>query len=128
MKPTHAELQQQIIDLAHLLGWRHLHVRRSIGKGRKWVTTTNVIGWPDLLLWSSRQPGRHIAIEVKVPPDKLAEAQRSVLDDLAASGFEVHVITPDTFDTLVAVFGVRVAEQAITASWVNDRQSNTPTG
>jgi hypothetical protein len=102
---THEELQQQVIDLAHLCGWRHLHVRRSIGKGRKWVTTTNVVGWPDLLLWSPRERStrRHIAIEVKVPPDKVRPEQQACLDDLAAAGFEVHVVTPDTFDVLVAV-------------------------
>lgn len=92
---THEELQQQVIDLAHLLGYRHLHVRRSIGKGRRWATTTNVVGWPDLLLWSRRQPGRHVAIELKVPPDKVRPEQQACLDELAAAGFEVYVIRPD---------------------------------
>ena len=31
VEPTEAEFQQQVIDLAHLLGWKHLHVRRTIG-------------------------------------------------------------------------------------------------
>lgn len=28
---TEADWQQQVIDLAHLTGWHHLHIRRSIG-------------------------------------------------------------------------------------------------
>ncbi len=106
---THEELQQQVIDLAHLLGWHHLHVRRSIGKGRRWVTATNVVGWPDLLLWSFRQPGRHVAVEVKVPPDKLRPEQESCLEDLAASGFETFVVTPDTVDALADLLSRRSA-------------------
>lgn len=92
---THVELQSQVLEVAKLLGWNHLHVRRSIGKGNKWVTTTNIVGWPDLLLWNPRQPGRHLAIELKVPPDKLSPDQAKVLDELGAAGFETHVITPD---------------------------------
>lgn len=92
---THVELQSQVVEVAKLLGWAHLHVRRSIGKGRQWATTTNVVGWPDLLLWNPRQPGRHLAIELKVPPDRLSADQEKVLDELAAAGFETHVVTPD---------------------------------
>lgn len=43
---TEADWQGQVIDLAHAYQWRHLHVRRTIGKGKKWVTATNVAGWP----------------------------------------------------------------------------------
>jgi len=60
-----------------------------------------------LLLWSPRQPGRHVAIELKVPPDKLRPEQESCIADLADSGFETYVITPDTFDQLVGIFGRR---------------------
>lgn len=92
----HKELQTETIRLAKMYGFDHLHVRRSIGKGRTWVTATNVVGWPDLLLWSpQRQPGRHIAVELKVPPDYLSVDQRRCLVDLAAAGFEVWVLTED---------------------------------
>ena len=36
--------QQQFVQLAGYLGWKHLHVRRSLGRGRKWVTATNIEG------------------------------------------------------------------------------------
>lgn len=100
---THEELQQQIVELAHLLGWEHLHARRSIGKGHRWVTALNVVGWPDLLLWSVRQPGRHIAIELKVPPDKLRPDQERVLDRLNRAGFETYVVWPGDVEKVAAL-------------------------
>lgn len=108
MKPTHEELQRQVIELAHTFRWHHLHIRRSLGRGRKWVTTTNVTGWPDLLLWNVQQPTRHVAIEVKVPPDKLTADQERVLDQLFRSGFETYVVTPADLESLVTVFRPRI--------------------
>lgn len=101
-KLTHIELQAQIVDLLNHCGYSHLHVRRSIGKGRKWVTATNLKGWPDLLAWSPRQPGRMIALELKVPPDDLSKEQREVLAELARSGFEVWVVTEEWIEKLAA--------------------------
>ena len=98
---TETEWQAQLLDLAHALGWRHLHVRRSIGKGNKWQTTTNVIGWPDLLLWSPRQPGRHIAAELKTATGVLKPEQEQVLADLAAAGFETYVWRPADLDEVI---------------------------
>lgn len=106
-KPTHTEFQEQIIQLAHTLGWRHLHVRRSIGKGRRWVTTTNVIGWPDLLLWHPLARSTPRAIEVKVPPDDVTPAQSAVLDELAAAGIPTMVAWPDHFDDVIAFLDVK---------------------
>lgn len=100
---THVDLQADILKLAHLMGWKHLHVRRTIGRGKTWVTATNLKGWPDLLLWSTRQPGRHIAVELKVPPDKLTPSQTAVLAELEAAGFEVYVWTPSDIETAASV-------------------------
>lgn len=99
---SHVDLQAHVIDLAHHLGWKHLHARRSIGKGRAWTTALNVKGFPDLLLWSTRQTGRHIAIEVKVAT-KLTPEQASVLAELAASGFECMVVTEADLEDLAKV-------------------------
>ena len=52
---TEVEWQAQVIQLARLLGWPHMHVERSTGKGSRWTSATNVTGWPDLTLWSERQ-------------------------------------------------------------------------
>jgi len=90
---SHADLQATVVEALHVLGWRHLHVRRSIGKGRKWVTSTNVVGWPDLFCWHP-VARRQLAIELKVPPDRLTPEQHLVLIDLDAAGVETAVFTP----------------------------------
>ncbi len=101
VEPTEAEFQQQVIELAHLLGWRHNFTRRSIGKGRKWVTATSVVGWPDLTLWSERQ--RRIAFaELKRQDGKVTPDQEAVLASLAAAGIEVYVWRPSDWDEIAA--------------------------
>lgn len=89
--PTHVEWQAQVVQLAHLLGYRHLHVRRSIGKRKQWVTATNVIGWPDLLCYG---PRGFVALELKVGKDKPTAEQTAVLADLAAAGARTMVAYP----------------------------------
>lgn len=117
MKLTHVEWQQQLVDLAHLNGWHHLHVRRSIGEGRKWVTSTNVKGWPDLFLWHEGDK-RTLAIEVKVHPDKPTDEQTAVLGSLSAAGVECHVLYPEQLDDAVRVLARRrVADGAAIADY-----------
>lgn len=91
------EWQGQVIDLAKAYGWEHLHVRRSIGKGRKWVTATNVVGWPDLFLWNGRQQ-RTMAVELKSDTGTLEPEQEAVLASLTAAGIECHVWRPDDLE------------------------------
>lgn len=101
IKLTHTEWQQQIVELAHTLGWKHLHVRRSIGKGKKWTTATNVKGWPDLWLWHQRHG--FVAIEVKVHPDSATPEQVDVLISLRAAGARALVAYPEDFDAVMAL-------------------------
>lgn len=90
-----------VIDLAHILGWKHLHVRRSIGKGKRWTTSTNVKGWPDLLLWSVRHPERGlVAIELKGPATKVEPEQVAVLAELEAAGVRTMIARPDDLDAV----------------------------
>ena len=110
---TEAEFQQQVIDLAHILGWRHLHVRRSIGKGRTWTTTTNVVGWPDLLLW--RAGSGFVALELKVGKGKTTPEQDEVLASLAAAGALTMVVYPDDLDELAHVLRRNVLAEGV--SW-----------
>lgn len=109
----HEILQEQVTDLLTMTGWKYLHVRKSIGKGRKWQTTTNIKGWPDLApCWSARQPGRVLALELKVPPDKLSKDQEACRDSLVAAGVEFHVVTPSSLQHLALVLrpgGIRDA-------------------
>ena len=102
---TEVEWQQQVIQLALTLGWQYLHVRRSIGKGKRWVTATNIVGWPDLLLWA---PGRGlVAVELKVGGNKPTAEQVDVLASLSAAGVRTMVAYPGDLDELARLLGAR---------------------
>ena len=88
---SEAEFQRAVLDLAHLAGWRSMHVRRSVVRGEQWATATSVTGWPDLALW---RPGRFLVVELKAQRGRLSPAQRDVLDSLTAAGVEVDVWRP----------------------------------
>lgn len=95
---TEAQWQRSVVDDATTFGWEHLHVRKSRGhrngEAGAHQTTTNIKGWPDLLLWNQRWPGRHIAAELKAERGYPEPAQKVVLGRLAAAGFEVYVWKP----------------------------------
>jgi VRR-NUC domain len=99
---TEAVWQQQVIELAHLLGWVHMHVRRTIGKGNKWTTATSVKGFPDLLLWHEGQQ-RVMAVELKTETGKLTVEQTEVLRSLGAAGMETYVWRPSDLEAAQAV-------------------------
>lgn len=99
---SEATFQQQVVELAHMLGWKHLHVRRSIGKGSRWVTATNVTGWVDLTLWHERQQ-RVLFAELKTDVGKLSKEQVEVIESLSAAGQEVFVWRPKDLEYVAAV-------------------------
>lgn len=99
---SEATWQEQLLDLAHFLGWKHMHVRRSIGKGKKWVTATNVTGYPDLTMWSERQQ-RLIFVELKSESGKPTPEQVEVLGSLKAAGQEVYLWRPSDLETAKAI-------------------------
>lgn len=103
-KVTETEFQQQVVQLATIAGWQHLHVRRTIGRGRKWTTSTNLPGWPDLLLW---KPGRIVAAELKTDTGKTTPEQDAVLASLTAAGVETHVWRPADWDEIASTLGRR---------------------
>lgn len=95
---TETEWQAQLVELAHFLGWKHLHVRRTRGKGRAWVTSTNRVGWPDLFLWHPRHG--FVAIECKVGKNQPTPEQLEVLDELSDAGAVALVAYPSDLDTV----------------------------
>jgi hypothetical protein len=95
---TEAEWQAQVVELAHLLGWQHLHVRRSIGKGRSWQTTTNIVGWPDLFLWHPQHG--FAAIELKSERGVVADEQIALLASLEAAGARTLLARPSDVDAV----------------------------
>ena len=96
-EPTHIEFQAQIVDLCHSLGYHHLHVRRTIGRGQKWVTATNVTGWPDIFAWG---PRGFVALELKVGRDKATVQQTSVLAQLEQAGARCMVAYPSDIEAV----------------------------
>lgn len=90
-----ATFQAQVVELARILGWQVLHVRRSIGKGHRWTTTTSVKGWPDLFLWHPRHGV--LARELKTDTGKLTAEQEEVLASLCAAGVDAGVWRPVDF-------------------------------
>jgi len=107
---TETEWQQQVVDLAHLLGWQHLHVRRSIGKGKQWTTATNRVGWCDLFLWHPKHG--FVALELKVGRNQPTPEQLEVLAELQAAGARTMVAWPDDLDAVIALLGGRLYEEA----------------
>lgn len=108
---THEEWQAQVVDLAHLLGWRHLHVRRTVGRGKRWTTSTNVVGWPDLFLWNPRRGGV-LALELKVGKDKPTPEQDDVLKSLSHAGVTVAVVYPADLEVVKELLSPRAEEAA----------------
>jgi hypothetical protein len=98
---TEAQLQEQITDLCRVTGWRSMHVRRSIGKGRKWTTATSVRGWPDLTLWDPRAGGL-ILVELKSEAGDLSAQQTEVICSLRAAGVDVRVWRPSDWPEIQA--------------------------
>lgn len=97
---TEAEWQEQVIELARMLGWQHMHVRRSIGKGRRWTTATNVDGWPDLTLIrpTDDYDGEIIFVELKAQNGIATDEQLAVHDMLRKAGHDAYVWRPSDLD------------------------------
>lgn len=109
--------QQQVIDLAHIYGWRVAHFRAAM-TARGWRTPVEAdgAGFPDLVLV---RPPEVIFAELKAARGTLTPAQREWIaaltlveegiahrtgsgDDPASRIFEVNVWRPADFDTVHA--------------------------
>jgi hypothetical protein len=98
---TEEDWQAQVTHLAHLFGWQHLHVRHTVGRGKRWTTATNVIGWPDLFLWHPRHG--FAAIELKVGRNRPTDEQLAVLSTLHEAGAATMVAYPTDFERVRAL-------------------------
>jgi len=103
---TEADLQRQVIELAHLCGWQTMHVRRSIGAGQQWTTSTSIAGWPDLTLWRA---GAFLLVELKAERGRLTAEQHAVLSSLRAAGVDARCWRPSDWPEIEATLtrGVR---------------------
>jgi len=99
MPVSETEFQHQVVDLAHIHGWRHNHTRRTIGKHRQWVTGTSCVGWPDLEMWHVKQH-RIVYAELKTDTGKLSVEQGLVLAELTEAGAHVHLWRPQHLQSI----------------------------
>jgi hypothetical protein len=77
----HSEFEGLIVDLLNYSGW--LAWRTHTGRDRPTVS-----GMPDIL---AVRPGRVMAVEVKIKPDKPSADQERMLGELRAHGVTVCV-------------------------------------
>lgn len=96
--------QQQVVELARVCRWRTMHVRRTVGRGRTWTTSTSVTGWPDLAIW---RPGQFLLVELKSDTGKVTPDQQRVLSSLCAAGVDVRVWRPKDWEQIVETLRCR---------------------
>ena len=98
---SEADFLGQVIDLAHLCGWRVQHVRPA-WSNKGWRTPIQGDpGFPDLVL--VKQP-RVIIAELKSDKGSVDHEQRAWLTELAGCpGVESYVWKPRIWDDIVAI-------------------------
>jgi hypothetical protein len=90
---TEAQLQQAVIECAHLLGYRVAHFRPArTAKGWRTPVEADGAGWPDLVL--VRGP-RLLFVELKSSRGSLAPAQVEWKQALEWAGETVYVWRPE---------------------------------
>lgn len=95
---SEADWQEQVIDLAHLYGWKVAHFRPArTDKGWRTPVAADGKGFPDLVLVRDRV----LAVELKADGGKLTVEQRHWLDAFHDAGVEAAVWRPRDFDQVV---------------------------
>lgn len=91
VKVTERQWQDQVLEVAHLTGWRTYHTHDS---------RRSAPGWPDLALC---RPPRLLLVELKTDVGRVSPAQAEWLEDLGrCAGVEVYIWRPADLDTVVA--------------------------
>lgn len=96
---TEADFLRQVIDLAHLCGWRVAHFRPAF-TGRGWRTPVqgDGVGFPDLIL---TRRDRLMAAELKRQLGTVAPEQLEWLKAFDLAGAETAVWRPSDFEQIV---------------------------
>lgn len=102
------QFSEQVIDLAHLYGWRVAHFTQAqVGRGGAWVTPIKADGkgYPDLTLARERV----IFAELKVGYNKPTEEQLQWMLWLTGAGAEHHLWYPKDLEQIQkTLFEVRL--------------------
>lgn len=99
--PSESVFLTQVIDVAHLHGWKAHHVRTAWSKKGYITPIQGDAGFPDIVLVKAP---RVLFVELKVDNGRLTPPQEWWLDDLEkCPGVEMYVWRPKMWDFLVAV-------------------------
>lgn len=95
------DFMQQIIELAHIRGWKVAHFRPGLTKGGKWVTPVQAdgAGFTDLVLVRERV----VWAEIKSETDILSATQKLWCGWLVGAGQEWYCWYPKDWETIQAV-------------------------
>lgn len=98
---TEAEFLAQVLDLAHVLGYRVAHFRPAL-TGRGWRTPVqgDGAGFPDLILVGR---GRVIAAELKRETAKATDEQLAWLTAFTEAGIATYVWRPRDLEQIAEV-------------------------
>jgi hypothetical protein len=151
---TESEFQEQIIELAHVFGWRIAHFRPAQTKhGWRTPVSADGKGWPDLVLVHAGSPPiKHVHTpagsaqrvlfrELKSESGQLSSEQLQWGDWLTAAGadwqlwrpsmLDEYIVPTLTFGRAVSVLGAQRApsEQTAPVRAADEQpESNQPTG
>lgn len=94
---TERQFQGQVIQMAHLFGWRVSHFRPALtAKGWRTAVEADGKGFPDLVLVRDRT----IFCELKTDTGRLTQDQQDWVDALGRAGTEVYVWRPRDWDEI----------------------------
>lgn len=94
------DFQAQVIQLAHIFGWRIAHFRPAkTSHGWRTAVGADGAGFPDLVLARDRV----VFIELKSDTGRLRDDQTAWHEALTAAGAEAYVFRPSQWDELQAV-------------------------
>ena len=108
-QPTEVEFQRQVIDLAHLLGWRVAHFRAALTRhGWRTPVQADGAGFPDLCLVRDRV----IFAELKAGRGRLTVDQQAWAAALSAADAEWQLWRPADLDDIARMLRARPALSA----------------
>lgn len=92
---------KQIIDLAHLYGWKVAHFRSAMKKNGSYMTPVQAdgMGFPDLVLVRDRV----IFAELKSEKGKLSNTQEEWFITLGTANQEAYCWRPGDWDKIVEI-------------------------
>ena len=101
LRPTEAQFEQAVVELAHTLGWRVAAFRPARRADDRWETPCkyDAKGCPDLTLVRDRV----VFAELKSHRGRVGSDQAEWLAVLEGAGGEVYVWRPDDWDLIERV-------------------------